>query len=875
VHVIPSKQALALGETSIGGKAFGLARLGEVGAEVPPWFSVPVDAYSDFVSAAGLDKPSSEGILAASVPTGIANAITSALATIGPGPFAVRSSMVGEDSSEFSFAGQLDSFLFRSTPAEVVDAVKGCWASAFSEHALTYYTRTGLAVADIRVAVVVQRMIDSDVAGVLFTANPVTGRRDHALLTAAWGQGEGVVSGECNTDEIVWQHDGDEVSCTIADKDVKLVRSSDGAGTDKIDVGEADRRRRCLSVAEAKRVCAEGVRVAREFDAPMDIEWTIADGTLYLLQARPITSLPSPPNTDGPLIVWDNSNIQESYCGVTTPLTFSFASRAYETVYRQSAIALNVPVKLIDEHATQLRNLLGLVRGRIYYNINNWYLGLTLMPAFDRNKADMERMMGLQDPVDFVEDTKLSFFAKLARLPAMSRLAFRLLRMIKKLPKTVPAFLANFETVYRSLDRSTFAQASFSQLMAIVDRLDKEVLRRWQTPLINDMAVMMSNGALARLLEKTGLADHAALHNNLLAGEEGVESTEPTKFLLRLAAQARDDSALAGVLKQGEPSQAFAALRTGHPAFAAQLDEYIERYGDRTMGELKLETISLREDPGFVIEVLRNYVDRPDLRADELADREKKLRGDAEAKVAGALGFFARRKFRKTVAANRRAVKNRENMRLTRTRLFGLFRDLYRAVGQRLTEAGKLAEPRDVFYLTVGELEEYHEGRAVTADFKGVVAARKAEFAEYEKTELPHHFSTRGPVYHGNTYRYDGVHEVDADAETLTGTGCYPGVVESPVRVIFSPKDELSVNGKILVTMRTDPGWAPLFPTTSGILVERGSTLSHSAVVARELGIPAIVGIPGLTEILADGEQVRMDGATGKVTRLAVGGDDD
>jgi len=585
------------------------------------------------------------------------------------------------------------------------------------------------------------------------------------------------------------------------------------------------------------------------------------------LQARPITALPAPPNTDGPVVVWDNSNIQESYCGVTTPLTFSFASRAYETVYRQSAAALNVPRALVAAHARQLRNLLGLIRGRIYYNINNWYLGLTLLPSFDRNKADMERMMGLSDPVDFVTDDKLSLGQKLRRLPAMTRLAARLNRLIRKLPASVPRFLANFEAVYRSLDRSRFTQATFSELMAVLDRLDAEVLRRWETPLINDMAVMMSNGKVARLLAKTGLEDHAALHNNLLSGEEGIESTEPTKYLLRLAAEARNRPELAAAIRAGEPNEVFEQLRRDHPVFVAQVDDYIERYGDRTMGELKLETVSLRQDPTFVVEVLRNYFDRDDLTADVLQQREQTMRREAQARVEARLGWWGRRKFRKALAANRRAVKDRENMRLTRTRLFGLYRDVYRAVGARLAEAGKLDRGDDVFYLTVGEIDEYHEGRAVTAEFRGVVAARRAEFSDYERTELPHHFSTRGPVYHGNDYRYAGAAAIDPAAETLRGTGCYPGVVEAPVRVIDSPKDELSVNGKILVTMRTDPGWAPLFPTTSGILVERGSTLSHSAVVARELGIPAIVGIPGLTKIVGDGELVRMDGATGEVQR--------
>ena len=229
------------------------------------------------------------------------------------------------------------------------------------------------------------------------------------------------------------------------------------------------------------------------------------------------------------------------------------------------------------------------------------------------------------------------------------------------------------------------------------------------------------------------------------------------------------------------------------------------------------------------------------------------------------------RKFRKDLAKLRQAVKARENMRLMRTRMFGLMRDVYLEIGNQLAFYGVLDGPRDIFYLTVEEIEAYVDGRSVQSKFKPLVATRKEEFASYEKEELPHHFSTHGPVYHHNLYEYRSSGEVREDAEELKGIGCYPGRVEEKVKLIFSPKDELNLNGQILCTVRTDPGWAPLFPTAGGILVERGSTLSHSAVVARELGIPAIVNIPGLTKILSDGERVRMDGATGIIQRLDAG----
>ena len=215
----------------------------------------------------------------------------------------------------------------------------------------------------------------------------------------------------------------------------------------------------------------------------------------------------------------------------------------------------------------------------------------------------------------------------------------------------------------------------------------------------------------------------------------------------------------------------------------------------------------------------------------------------------------------------RGAVKNRENMRLTRTRYFGLSRDVYVQMGERLHEAGKLDEPRDIFYLDISELEAYHEGRSVGADLGGLARVRKAEFAEYEKQDVPHHFETIGAVYHGNQYKYEGEVEVDLNASTLMGVGCYPGVVESPIRLIFSPDDELSLNGKILCTVRTDPGWAPLFPTASGILVERGSTLSHSTVVAQEL-IPAVVGVQGSLKLSVMLKNVGMDGESSKIERL-------
>lgn len=895
--VVQSQGAFSAGEERVGGKAIGLARLSDANAPVPPWFVVATEGFAHHLEVNKVDAVISKSLGAlkqidiadpaslriigehaeliqnaineAPLDPNLLNEITSSVEALGGKELAVRSSMVGEDSAEHSFAGQLDSFLFQKTPEDVSRSLRACWASAFGDRSIAYHMRAGLPLDNMRVGVVVQRMIDGDVSGVMFTANPTNGARDESLLTAAWGQGEGIVSGLCNTDEFVWEHSGKELSAQIVDKDLKVVRAQNGeAGTIEEHVAEGERNVRCLNENLVNKICAEGLRIAEHFGSPQDIEWTVESGELYFVQARPITSLPTAENKDGPLVVWDNSNIQESYCGVTTPLTFTFANRGYTLVYKQVLEVLGVPKDIIDAYEPNLRNMLGIVKGRIYYNINNWYRYLLILPGFGKNKADMEKMMGLTDPVDLVEDQVLSAWDKISSLPRLFKTLWTLKKGYRDLPKTVPSFLSHFDKFYREMDRKSFETATFSKLMDLMDLLRVRLLAHWHTPIVNDFYVMQTNGGLARMLQKAGYQDSTAVQNSLISGEEGIESTEPTRFLMRMAKEARGNEGLRKLCVSGEPLEVISKIKSEYPAYGDKIDDYVERYGDRTMGELKLETISLRQDPSFVIEVIRNFIDRPDLDPDKMAANEKMVRAKAESEVFGKLGFIGRWRLRKMLIQARSAVKNRENMRLSRTRAFGLARDAYRNVGRCLVEAGKLDDERDIYYITVEELEAYHEGRCINTDFRGLAQVRKAEFEAYEDDEPPHHFETRGPVYHGNSYKYESNVEIDPNADVLKGIGCYPGVVESKIRLIFSPKDELSVNGKILVTVRTDPGWAPLFPTTSGIVVERGSTLSHSAVVARELGIPAIVGVPGLTSIVEDGENVRMDGETGTVERL-------
>ena len=890
------EDALFLDPALLGGKAANLAWLTREGLPVPRWSVVTTEAFTALLRENGLSElvqtelaalgvnpdpaavePVAERlrarVLAARLPDSLMTELRDWLAGQEDGFFAVRSSVLGEDAEGASFAGQMDSYLFQRGLDAIADSLKQVAASAFNTRALQYRLAKGIALDDIRAAVILQEMVEGEVSGVMFTAHPLTGSRRHALISAAWGVGEGIVAGICNTDEFTVPLFDNALTVQLADKDEAVVFDRDaGRGTREVAVAESRRHVPCLTDTQALALRDLGLKIATLQRFPQDIEWTLRDGKPYILQTRPVTRLPDPEQPPGRRIVFDNSNIQESYCGVTTPLTFSFANRAYATVYEQTMRVLGVSEKRIADHRDMLDNMLGLVHGRVYYNINNWYRGLLLLPAFKTNKADMERMMGLTDPVDLVQDRGLTAREKLLRLPQVLRALFNLLRGFRRMTVLVAAFRSLFEEAYRSIDRKHLHTRTPGELIDEARRLDRDLLQRWTTPILNDFYVMMMNGKVHRTLVQAGFDEPSVLQNNLLSGEDDIESTEPTKMLLRMCAFIRARPALRALVEQGDNATLLDRVQIADPAFHAQCLDYIERYGDRTIGELKLESVTLRQDTAFLFAVLKNYLTHDDLTPETLAAKEAQFRDSAEHEAFTAirdkLGARVLATFRKNLAKLRDAIRNRENMRLARTRVFGLYRDLYLEIGRQFAFSGWLDDPRDIFWLTVDELYALQDGRAVQVSLKPLVAGRKAEFAEYEKHDLPHHFHTRGMVYYQNRYEYPFAEPEAPSGNELKGTGCYPGVVEEKVRLIFSPDDELSLNGQILCTVRTDPGWAPLFPTAGGILVERGSTLSHSAVVARELGIPAIVGVPGITKLLRDGEKVRMDGAKGTVVRL-------
>ncbi len=895
----------------LGGKAANLARLAALpGIAVPPWFALTAEAYREHIRSSSIspalaaelarrERAPAEAaaqIRALIAETPLPRSVRRALAEACRDRFAsddflaVRSSAVGEDSASFSCAGQLDSFLYVRGRDAVGDAVRRCWASAFSDRAVAYRRERGLSPVAVAVAVVVQRMVPARAAGVAFTADPVSGDRGVIVVNAAWGLGEGVVQGAFTTDTWRLPKAGGAVSAEIRRKDRRCVfDAARGAGTRVEDVPPDLAERPCLEQRALDALRAAAVEIERAFGAPQDIEFAVADERLFILQARPITTLPPAPS-GGERRIWDNSNIVESYAGVTTPLTFSFIRRAYAAVYDQFLAAMGVPPRVRRANADLFDHLLGLARGCVYYNLLNWYALLRFFPGYAYNREFMENMMGVRERLrdDHAErETRLSFVRRyFVELPRLIGVAMRIVVNFLAVDGRMRRFLAEFHRRHARFSALPIERMSPAELMALYREMEERILRRWKPPILSDFYAMIFYGVLRKIIVGWGVDPEGALQNDLLCGDEQIESAQAAIALMEIARSVRADPAARERFRTQSAEMLAANWRAGAlpPSARDAFERYLEQFGDRGMNELKLEAPKPREDPSFLFSALKNYVgasDPPD--PETMARRQRAAREAAEARAAERLGrarwgWGPRRitVFRWVLRETRRHVRNRENQRMARTRAFSLVRRIFLALGARLESAGALAKADDVFYLTVNEIFDFFEQGGDAARLSAVAAARKTEFEEYRKGPTPpNRFETRGPLNSDGSVPWNPppapaeTRGIGAGADILRGTPCCGGVVRGPVRVIRSPADDLRLNGEILVAEKTDPGWIPLYPSVSGLLIERGSVLSHSAIVAREMGKPAIVGIEGLTAALRDGDRVEMDGAAGFVRKLS------
>lgn len=831
----------------IGGKALGLHEMQKISLKVPKWATISTrffdalikkhpqllklleqenrKAICDYIKTISFDAAEEEYF----------KEIWEHISEQGKLKIAVRSSAADEDSLKLSFAGQMDSFLEIGTYSAFLQAIRNSWASLFGERAVSYRLQNKINPWQAKMAVIVQQMVDADVSGVVFTANPINNNADEMLISAVKGLGEALVSGSSDADTYVLNQKGEIlekqlVQNSLSDAQIQLLR------------------RHALIAEKAKKT-------------PLDIEFSIAKGTIYFLQARPITSLKK---KDQPRI-WDNSNIVESYSGVTTPLTFSFIRKAYFAVYWQFCQTLGISQKTIFKNRSILENMLGLIQGRVYYNLLNWYELVSLMPGFQYNKGFMEQMMGLQvikeNPSKPKESTWKKYFMQ---LPRLIKVAAKMILAHIQLPRKIAKFHSDFDRIYAQYSVIDYAAKTPAEMLAIYRTFEDELLWKWRSPITNDFEAMIFYGLLKKLTLKWGVDPEGILQNDLLSGEGEIKSTELITELTRLAKEIEADEQLKISFINAVPEEAYILLQDTseiHQKFLL----YIKKYGVRCINEMKLESTPIKDDPLFCIATIQNYLRNgiPETKEQQL--REKQIRQKAEELLQKKLKGF-RRFFYKWILKNaRRAIKNRENQRFARTQAYSLVRTLIQNIGSQWQDKGIIQQKKDIFYLEMEEIWSYIEGTSTCVNLKDLIDIRKKEFKAYEFQNPDDHIETEGEVYFGNAFTKE---VVDSNHKVIKGLGCCSGIVENTVQVVLSPDKNLKLNQEIMVAKQTDPGWGILFPSISGLIVEKGSMLSHSAIVAREMGIPAVIGVKNATKIFKSGDRVRLDGTKGTIEFL-------
>ncbi|MBL4847057.1 MAG: phosphoenolpyruvate synthase [Planctomycetes bacterium] len=775
----------------------------------------------------------------------------------------VRGSMVGyraeesEDSAGHAFAGMSESFLF-VPQSHVLERVRQVWASGFSQEALLYRHANGMDLLGFAVAVGVQQMVAAERSFVLFTCNPQNAARE-AVVVATYGLGEGVVQEKVPCDHYFVRPDG-EIQRELACKDQRLVLdAAKGRGLISEPVPEDLREVSCLQDEQLESLARLGAKIEALFGAPQDIEGALVGDQVYILQARPIQLDYSRQR------VFSNANITESFPGVSSPLTFSMALFFYRVIFHDGHRVSGIPRRELADHGDQyLSRKLGYIDGRVYYNLTSFYVLQRINPLFFIAEKDWRRMLAL--PVGYETGTqeRRDWLAGKLRFLRYLWVEARCVLFHKRRQRR---FYRWWEELFAGLRGRSFRGEEPLHTIDTFWRVWREVGEEWGVTLKNDTYLPMLFGIAVASLKKYGLEEQdPALLSDLLCGDEEIVSVEIILSAVRLAEFVCADPELKEAFQTQSPDELWTALSAGEfsVALAEAVRLHLHRYGDRGLQELKLEQPSLRHDPSILIRSVQSYVDSG-VTVASLEQDETRRRADAEVRLSKNLGGLRALWIRWLAKRIRGLLRYRENSRYCRSELFGFTREVFLALGHHLQEHDELEAERDVFFLTQDELIGAIDGTCVTRNLKALVELRRAEVEENRGREVREQVTTLGAVRLNDFAR----RPTKLAGNELAGLGSSPGRVEGTARLVLDPSAPIEpADDMILVARETDPGWMFLMLACKGMVVERGSMLSHTAITGRKFGIPTVVAVPDATLRIPDGARILVDGALGTVTLL-------
>ena len=809
----------------VGGKAHALGRAMRAGLRVPTGFVLTTQAFDDHMRAQD-----------ASMSTAMRDELFAAAETLmACGAVVVRSSAVGEDSRGQSFAGQLDSILHVTTLSGLEEAVLACWASYWAERASFY--RAARQVPSNGMGVVVQHQVDARAAGVLFTeAGDGT-----MLVEYTAGLADALVAGAIDPSRLSIDRDTG---------DVRLLANGENSFALEPSV--------IIALAAAAR------DLEREFGEPQDVEWVLGDDDkIWIVQSRPITarvvaSQPVTTRANGKRIAWSNANVNENFPGPISPLLYSIAAPGYSNYFRSLARAFGISASRIRAMEPAFRQIIGVHGARMYYNLTSIHSVLRLAPFGKELAASFDTFVGADGAA--VETATLDRRGALRQAAEVVAIAVKTAWQYRSLDQRISRF-------ERTVNQ--FAERTAPDQLAA---MSAEELRN----ALADAASMVCYGALQRLLEKAYGAK-TAVHSSLLKAIPDVISGEPVHRLWGLSRMIREDDALRTLFAH-ESSVVMSRL-SDEPRFAgfrAAFERYLDDWGFRCSEELMLTTPSFQENPAPLIDMLRTYalldgaspVDAlREQEADRVAETERVLAELGDRSLwRGLPGLTFARALRVLLPWTHASIRFRERARMKQALLYSRCRRIALAIGENLVVHHVLHSRDDVFFLTVTEIDELLSGAAMfPRDVQSVVRVRRRAHERLAATTPPDAFT----LAEGEYLDAGIVAAVDAsvaEGATLTGTSACGGRATGRATVLRDVTEAARLaRGDILVTRQTDPGWAPVFFLVAGLVIERGGMLSHGAIIAREFGIPCVVGVRDAMAAIPDGASVTVDGDVGRV----------
>lgn len=868
-----------------GGKGANLGEMTKAGLPVPHGFCVSTFAYRMFIKNSRemdrlfdqldslkyddleqirlIGKRIREHLAFMSMPEEIQAAILKALNQTGKDKaYAVRSSATAEDLPTASFAGQQDTYLNVCGPEQLLKAVQNCWASLFTDRAISYRMKNGFDHRTVFLAVVVQEMVFPDVSGIMFTADPITGHRKTISIDASFGLGEALVSGLVTADLYQIQA-GDIIHKQISKKEAAIYSLPEGGTVTK----ELPHEKQELQALPDEQICELaklGQKIEAHYGQEQDIEWAFADGRLYILQSRPITSLyPVPSISDDKLHVLINLGYIQMMTDSMKPLGISVLSRIPDFLKKDPT----------DPSITREAG------GRAFIDITG---ALAIKPI-------QKRVLKVLHGMDQLMATAVSEAVKREEFIHQTMRKPKVLGIAKTLaPIFIPAALKVAGNLYIKDPGKAEKQAGSFIERTVRETAEKlketsgaETIRLIQQDMGNmlphvvfKVAVYFLTGVVSsgylekKLKNKVGDEQSTVLLSKLYKSLPHNVTTEMGLALGDLSDQARRHPEVIRYLQQAD-STGFAEGLTeipGGASFKQKLDHFLGRYGMRCVGEIDITKPRWSEDPAQLAPLILSNIQT----AGAGDHRKKYKQGEREAEqaereIVSQFSFPQKRYISRLVRVYRSLMGMREHHKFTLVQLMFLYKKAILKEARSLVQKGILEDEADVFYFTLEELIALLESREIGC-IQAILETRKRQHELNQKLKSPRVMTSKGEVITGK------LHNAKSPEGALLGTPVSAGVIEGKARVITRLEDAKLNPGDILVAPYTDPGWTPLFTSAVGLITEVGGMMTHGSVVAREYGIPAVVGIEKATEIIKEGAYIRVDGTNGFVQILEVDG---